>query len=175
MKKMLINAVHPEEIRVAVVEDSILKELYIQSSQKEQIRGNIYKGRISKIENSLDAAFVDYGREKHGLLPLNDVNWSLVPGHTEGNETLSGLRKGMEIPVQVSREEKGAKGALLTMGISIPGRYMVLLPQQDLAGISRKIDDEDQRKRLKDIIAQISPPENMGLIVRTAGMDRTKT
>ncbi|MRR35592.1 S1 RNA-binding domain-containing protein, partial [bacterium] len=85
MKKMLINAIHPEEIRVAVVEDSILKELHIQSSQKEQIRGNIYKGRISKIENSLDAVFVDYGREKHGLLPLNDINWSLVPGHTAGN------------------------------------------------------------------------------------------
>lgn len=175
MKKMLINAIHPEEIRVAVVEDGILKELYIQSAQKEQIRGNIYKGKISKVEKSLDAVFVDFGREKHGLLPLNDINWRLVPGMKEERGNISHLRKGLEIPVQVSREEKAQKGALLTMDISIPGRYMVLLPQQDLAGISRKIDDETQRKRLKDIISQLSPPQDMGLIVRTAGMDRTKT
>ncbi len=174
MKKMLINAIHPEEIRVAVVEDSILKELYIQSAMKEQIRGNIYKAKISKVERSLDAVFVDYGREKHGLLPLNDINWALIPGMKDEKENISLLRKGLEIPVQVSREEKASKGALLTMGISIPGRYMVLLPQQDLAGISRKIDDESQRKRLKDVISQLSPPPDMGLIVRTAGMDRTK-
>ncbi|HNR50388.1 MAG TPA: ribonuclease E/G [Deltaproteobacteria bacterium] len=174
MKKMLINAVHPEEIRVAVVEDGMLKELYIQSALKEQIRGNIYKGRISKIEHSLDAVFVDYGREKHGLLPLNDINWRFVPGAKQDKGSLSLLRKGMEILVQANREEKNAKGALLTLNISIPGRYMVLLPRQDLAGISRKIDDETQRKRLKDIISQLAPPADMGLIVRTAGMDRTK-
>lgn len=174
MKKMLINAVHPEEIRVAAVEDGILKELYIQSSLKEQIRGNIYKARISKIENSLNAVFVDYGREKHGLLPLNDINWGFVPGAAQDKGSLSLLRKGMEIPVQANREEKNAKGALLTLNISIPGRYMVLLPRQDLSGISRKIDDEVQRKRLKDIISQLAPPPDMGLIVRTAGMDKTK-
>lgn len=175
MKKMLINAIHAEEIRVAVVDEGVLTELYIQSSLKEQIRGNIYKGRISKIEHSLDAVFVDYGREKHGLLPLNDINWRLVPGVEGDRGTLAQLRKGLEIPVQVAREEKSAKGALLTMNISIPGRYMVLLPQQDLAGISRKIEDEAQRKRLKDIISQLDPPGDMGLIVRTAGMDRTKS
>ncbi len=174
MKKMLINAFHPEEIRVAVVEDGNLQELYIQSALKEQIRGNIYKGRISKVEKSLDAVFIDYGREKHGLLPLNDINWRFVPGVNEGKGSLALLRKGMEVPVQVNREEKNAKGALLTMNISIPGRYMVLLPRQDLAGISRKIDDEAKRKRLKDIISQLSPPPDMGLIVRTAGMDRNK-
>lgn len=171
---MLINAIHAEEIRVAVVEDGILKGLYIQSALKEQIRGNIYKARISKIENSLDAVFVDYGRERHGLLPVNDINWHLVPGHGQDRGTLADLRKGLEIPVQVAREEKGAKGALLTMDISIPGRYMVLLPKQDLAGISRKIDDEEQRRRLKDLITQLAPPQDMGLIVRTAGLDRTK-
>jgi ribonuclease E len=175
MKKMLINAIHAEEIRVAVVEEGLLKELYLQSSLKEQIRGNIYKARISKIEQSLDAVFVDYGREKHGLLPLNDINWRLVPGVEAEQGNLAQLRKGLEIMVQVAREEKTAKGALLTMDISIPGRYMVLLPKQDLAGISRKIEDEAQRKRLKDIIAQLEPPEDMGLIVRTAGMDRTKS
>jgi len=174
MKKMLINAFHPEEIRVAVVEDGILQQLYIESVLKEQIRGNIYKGRISKVEKSLDAVFIDYGREKHGLLPLNDINWRFVPGVSEGKGSLALLRKGMEVPVQVNREEKNAKGALLTMNISIPGRYMVLLPRQDLAGISRKIEDEAKRKRLKDIISQLSPPPDMGLIVRTAGMDRNK-
>ena len=174
MKKMLINAFHPEEIRVAVVEDGILQQLYIERALKEQIRGNIYKGRISKVEKSLDAVFIDYGREKHGLLPLNDINWRFVPGVSEGKGSLALLRKGMEVPVQVNREEKNAKGALLTMNISIPGRYMVLLPRQDLAGISRKIEDEAKRKRLKDIISQLSPPPDMGLIVRTAGMDRTK-
>lgn len=175
MKKMLINAVHAGEIRVAVVDEGVLVNLYIQSALKEQIRGNIYKARISKIEHSLDAVFVDYGREKHGLLPVNDINWRLVPGAGSEKGTLGGLRKGLEIPVQVAREEKGAKGALLTMDISIPGRYMVLLPGQDLAGISRKIEGEEQRKRLKDLISQLDPPEDMGLIVRTAGMDRTKS
>lgn len=174
MKKMLINALHPEEIRVAVVNGGILEELYIQSALKEQIRGNIYKGRISRIEPSLNAVFVDYGRDRHGLLPLNDINWRFIPNIKPGEGSLSLLRKGMEIPVQANREEKNAKGALLTQNISIPGRYMVLLPRQDLSGISRKIEDEAQRKRLKDIISQLAPPQDMGLIVRTAGMDRTK-
>ena len=174
MKKMLINALHPEEIRVAVVKDGVLEQLYIQSALKEQIRGNIYKGRISRIEPSLNAVFVDYVRDKHGLLPLNDINWRFIPDIKPGEGSLSLLRKGMEIPVQASREEKNAKGALLTQNISIPGRYMVLLPRQDLAGISRKIEDEEQRNRLKGIMSQLTPPPDMGLIVRTAGMDRTK-
>ena len=174
MKKMLINAIHPEEIRVAVVENNILKELHIESSLKEQLRGNVFRGRISKIEKSLDAAFVDYGREKHGLLPVSDINPAFVPGASPGKNLVSLLRKGLEIPVQVNREEKSAKGALLTMNLSIPGRYMVLVPKQEFAGISRKIDDEVQRKRLKDIIKQLQFPNDMGLIVRTAGMDKTK-
>ncbi len=176
MKKMLINAMHAEEIRVAVVEDSLLKELYIESSLKEQLRGNIYKGRISRVEPSLNAVFVDYGKEKNGFLPLQDINPAFIPGAPRGTRDLqSHLRKGMDIPLQVSREEKGGKGALLTMNISLPGRYMVLIPRHDLAGISRKIEDEAQRKRLKDIIAQLDPPEDMGIIVRTAGMGKTKT
>ncbi len=174
MKKMLINAIHPEEIRVAVVENNILKELHIESALKERLRGNIFKGRISKIEKSLDAVFVDYGRERHGLLPLGDINPAFIPGADTGKDVTSLLRSGLEIPVQVSREEKSAKGALLTMEISIPGRYMVLIPRHELAGISRKIDDEVQRKRLKDIIQQLQLPADMGLIVRTAGMDKTK-
>ncbi|MGC9325633.1 MAG: Rne/Rng family ribonuclease [Desulfomonilia bacterium] len=175
MKKMLINAVHPEEIRVAVVDDGILKEFHIESALKEQLRGNIYKGKISKVERSLNAVFVDYGREKHGLLPVSDTNITVLPGGKNVKDPLSFLRKGFDIMVQVNREEKSSKGALLTMNVSIPGRYMVLLPHQDLAGISRKIEDEDQRTRLKEIISQLKPPAETGLIVRTAGMDKTKT
>jgi ribonuclease E len=174
MKKMLINAIHPEEIRVAVVDEGILKEFYMESALKEQLKGNIYKARISKIEHSLNAVFVDYGREKHGLLSAGDINPSLIPGVNIERNVMHSLYKGLEILVQVIREEKAAKGGLLTMNISLPGRFLVLLPHQDLAGISRKIEDEKQRKRLREIIEQLKPPENMGIIVRTAGMDRTK-
>ena len=174
MKKMLINAIHPEEIRVAVVDEGILKEFYMESALKEQLKGNIYKARISKIEHSLNAVFVDYGREKHGLLSAGDINPSLIPGLDMEKNIMHSLHKGLEILVQVIREEKAAKGALLTMNISLPGRFLVLLPHQDLAGISRKIEDEKQRKRLREIIEQLKPPENMGIIVRTAGMDKTK-
>ena len=175
MKKMLINGVHPEEIRVAVVEDGVLKDFHIQSSLKEQLRGNIYKGKISKVENSLNAVFVDFGREKHGLLPAHDTNGSFLGGGSKVKDTLSVLKKGLDIMVQVNREEKSSKGALLTMNVSLPGRFMVLLPHQDLSGISRKIEDEEQRNRLKEIITQLKPPAETGLIVRTAGMDKTKT
>jgi ribonuclease E len=174
MKKMLINAIHPEEIRVAVVDEGILKEFYMESALKEQLKGNIYKARISKIEHSLNAVFVDYGREKHGFLSTGDINHSLIPDLNIERNVMHSLHKGLEILVQVIREEKAAKGALLTMNISLPGRFLVLLPHQDLAGISRKIEDEKQRKRLREIIEQLKPPENMGIIVRTAGMDRTK-
>jgi ribonuclease E len=174
MKKMLINAIHPEEIRVAVVDEGILKEFYMESALKEQLKGNIYKARISKIEHSLNAVFVDYGREKHGLLSAGDINPSLIPDLNIEKNVMHSLHKGLEILVQVIREEKAAKGALLTMNISLPGRFLVLLPHQDLAGISRKIEDEKQRKRLREIIEQLKPPENMGIIVRTAGMDKTK-
>ena len=175
MKKMLINAIHPEEIRVVVVEDGLLKEFYIESALKEQLRGNIYKARISKVERSLNAVFVDFGREKHGLLPIHDINTDLIPGYKPDKDLISSLRRGLELLVQTTREEKGAKGALLTTNISIPGKFLVLLPHQDLAGISRKIEDEKQRKRLREIIGQLKPPENMGIIVRTACLDKTKT
>ncbi|MBN1635502.1 MAG: ribonuclease E/G [Deltaproteobacteria bacterium] len=175
MKKMLINAIHPEEIRVAVVEDGLLKELYVESSLKEQLRGNIYKGRIGRVEPSLHAVFVDFGREKNGFLPMHDVNPALIPNFDNSKTILKSLHRGMEIPVQVNREEKADKGALLTMNLSLPGRYMVLLPQHNLAGISRKIEDETQRTRLKEIIKQLNVPVDMGLIVRTAGMDKKKT
>lgn len=172
---MLINARYPEEIRVAVVEDGVLTELHMESSLKEQLKGNIYKARISKVEHGLDAVFVDYGRPRHGLLPVGDINNAFVAGHGRGRASMKDLHAGMELMVQVVREEKGSKGALLTTEISLPGRFLVLLPRHDMAGISRRIEDTSQRTRLRDIIGQIKPPEGMGLIVRTAGMDRTKT
>lgn len=174
MQKMLINAVHPDEIRVAVVAEGVLQQFYIESVLKEQLRGNIYKGRIEKVEPSLNAVFVNYGREKNGFLPVHDINPAMLPGVDGTRDILKHLRKGMEIGVQVSREEKAAKGALLDTHLSLPGRYLVLLPHQDTAGISRKIEDEAQRQRLKEIMAQLAPPPDMGIIVRTAGMDRTK-
>jgi len=174
MEKMLINAIHPEEIRVAIVKDNLLKEFYIQSSMKEQIRGDIYKGRIARLEPSLGAVFVDYGRDKNGLLSMRDINPGFIPGLKDNKDWKRSLKKGLEIPVQVSREEKDRKGVQLTMNLSIPGRYMVLLPHHSLSGISRRIEDEAQRQRLKDIVKQLEPPSDMGLIVRTAGMDRTR-
>ncbi|MCD6571515.1 MAG: Rne/Rng family ribonuclease, partial [Deltaproteobacteria bacterium] len=147
---------------------------YIQSSMKEQIRGNIYKGGIARLEPSLGAIFVDYGRDKNGLLSMRDINPGFIPGLKDSKDWKRYIKKGMEIPVQVSREEKDKKGVQLTMNLSIPGRYMVLLPHHNLSGISRRIEDEAQRKRLKDIVNQLNPPSGMGLIVRTAGMDRTK-
>ncbi|MRR14487.1 Rne/Rng family ribonuclease, partial [archaeon] len=174
MKKMLMNAIHPEEIRVAVVDEGVLKLFYMESALKEQLRGNICKGRVSKVEHSLNAVFVDYGREKHGLLSVQDINTAMIPELQGTKDVLSIIRRGLELMVQVQREEKGSKGALLTTNISLPGKFLVLLPFQDLAGISRKIEDEKQRKRLREILGQLNPPENMGFIVRTAGMDKTK-
>ncbi|HEY9160100.1 MAG TPA: Rne/Rng family ribonuclease [Desulfomonilia bacterium] len=174
MKKMLINAVHPEEIRVAVVEDGILREIFIESTMKEQIKGNIYRGKISRIEKGLNAVFVEIGRDKNGFLPMHDMNLMFVPDSDPGKSLSSQIKNGMDIPVQVVRDEKSAKGALLTMNISLAGRYMVLLPGQDSSGISRKIEDDEQRNRLKEIVKQLNPPKDTGVIVRTAGMDRSK-
>ncbi len=175
MKKMLINAIHPEEVRVAIVEDATLIGLYVETSLKEQLRGNIYKGKITRIEHSLNAVFVDFGRERNGFLPVGDINPAFLPVELQaGADVMSVLQKGMEIPVQVAREEKNRKGALLTTNISLPGRYMVLVPNQRLAGISRKIEDEEQRQRLKEIIRELDIPEGHGIIVRTAGLGKTK-
>lgn len=173
MKKMLINAVYPEETRVAVVEDGILVGLLLDSAVSGQLRGNIYKGRIVNVHKGLNAAFVDIGRPRHGLLPMEDINPAFVASPEPDASAHRSLRPGLDIMVQLVREEKGDKGALLTTDISIPGRFLVLLPRQETSGISRKIDDTGQRARLKGILDQIRPPEGTGLIVRTAGMDRT--
>ncbi|MFZ4440460.1 MAG: Rne/Rng family ribonuclease [Syntrophales bacterium] len=174
-KQMLINAVHLEQKRMAIVEDGKLVEFNIQMAVREPITGNIYKGLVMKVERGLQAAFVNYGGRKDGFLPLRDVsanNFTDTNGGRDGAR--SQLKPGQEVLVQVMREVGERKGALLTAYISLPGRYLVLLPNKESSGISRKIEDEEDRKRLKELVEQIKTEDGVGFIVRTAGMNRTK-
>ena len=177
-REMLINAVHPEQKRMAIVDSGKLVEFNIQMAIKEPITGNIYKGVVLKVERGLQAAFVNYGGKRDGFLPLHDVSNEYYTD-SDGKETgASGarhsLKAGQEVLVQVMREVSERKGALLTTFVSMPGRYLVLLPNKPSSGISRKIEDEEDRKRLKGLMEQIKIEEGIGFIVRTAGMNRTK-
>ncbi len=177
-KKILVNASFPEEVRVAVVEEGVLTDFSIETSTKENIRGNIYKGVITQVEPSFQAAFVDYGGTKNGFLPVDEIHpdfWvrkDIPSGKRSKIQDI--LRRRQEVLVQVTREEMGNKGAALTTYLSLPGRYLVLMPGSDSSGVSRKIEDETQRKRLKELVRQFDLPEGMGFIVRTAGMNRSK-
>ncbi|MEW6530347.1 MAG: Rne/Rng family ribonuclease [Thermodesulfobacteriota bacterium] len=177
--KMLINAVHPEECRVAVVSDGLLDELDVQVKTYEATLANIYKGVVTRVEPSLQAVFVDYGAEKNGFLPISDVHPSYLPeSFTEGRKRPrieEVFKKGDEVIVQVTKEARSTKGASLTTNVSLAGRYLVLMPGSDLQGISRKIEDEAEREKLRDIVKQLKIPENMGCIIRTAGLGRSKT
>ncbi|MCL2670269.1 MAG: ribonuclease E/G, partial [Syntrophaceae bacterium] len=173
-KQMLINAVHLEQKRMAIVEDGKLVEFNIQMAVREPITGNIYKGIVLKVERGLQAAFVNYGGKKDGFLPLKDVSANNFPEGDGREGSRPTLKPGQEILVQVLREVSERKGALLTAYISLPGRYLVLLPNKESSGISRKIEDEGDRKRLKEIVEQITTEKELGFIVRTAGMNRTK-
>jgi ribonuclease E len=176
-KKMLINATEEEEIRVAIVEDGVLQELDIQSTTKVQLRGNIYKGKVLNLEQGLQAAFLDFSGGKPGFLSMGEVQptyWS--EKHKGGRRRIQDvLKRGQELMVQVTKDEIGSKGAALTSYLSLPGRYLVLMPGSDTTGISRKIEDEKKRERLKEIMSQLEHPPDMGLIVRTAGLDQTKS
>ncbi len=172
-KQMLINAVHLEQKRMAIVEDGKLVEFNIQMAVREPITGNIYKGLVMKVERGLQAAFVNYGGKKDGFLPLRDVSSNYFT-ETGAGRRIQTLKPGQEVLVQVLREVSERKGALLTSYISLPGRYLVLLPNKESSGISRKIEDEVDRKRLKELVEQIQTEEGVGFIVRTAGMNRTK-
>ncbi|MDO9514603.1 MAG: Rne/Rng family ribonuclease [Syntrophales bacterium] len=166
-KKMLINTIDEEESRMAIIEDGNLVDYNIQMSVREPTTGNIYNGVVQNVQQGLRAAFVEYGVGKSGFLPLRDV----APEYFSENRKLP---VGKKLPVQVMREEKGSKGAMLTTHISLPGRYLVLMPNREGNGISRKIENESDRKRLKSVVSQITEKEDMGFIVRTAGMNRTK-
>jgi len=180
VKKMLINACHLEECRVAVVAEGLLEELDIEANtRREATLGNIYKGSITRVEPSLQAVFVDYGANRNGFLSINDVHPSYFPESFEGARRRPRIqdvfKKDDHVIVQVNKEERYKKGASLTTNISLAGRYLVLMPGTDLCGVSRKIEDENERKKLKEILTQLKLPENMGFIIRTAGMGRTKT
>ena len=177
MKRMLINATHPEELRVALVDGQRLFDLDIESSSREQKKSNIYKGRITRVEPSLEAAFVDYGADRHGFLPLKEIAkeyFRKSPGQIEGKVNIKEvISEGQEVIVQVDKEERGNKGAALTTFISLAGRYLVLMPNNSRAGgISRRIEGEE-RAQLKDAMNGVQVPKSMGIIVRTAGIGRT--
>jgi len=178
-KKMLINATAEDEIRVAIVEDGVLQQLGVETRSREQISGNIYKGVVSRIEPSLDAAFVDYGGGKNGFLPAEDVLPKYYKGQAkkEANGPVPiyrALERNQHLLVQVSQDPRGEKGALLTTFISLPGRHLVLMPYRSKNGVSRKIQDEAERERLKAILDEINPSEEMGFIARTACEGRGK-
>ena len=179
-KKMLINASHSEEHRAAIVEDGALTELEIEVVGREQTRGNIYKAVVVRVETGLQAAFVDYGADRLGFLQMGEIHplcyrRSGAGAESKGRPRINDiLQRGQELLVQVVKEERGTKGAALTTYLSLPGRYMVLMPESDTKGVSRKIEEESQRKKLKSSMASMNLPENMGYIVRTAGIGQTK-
>ncbi|HEJ7259955.1 TPA: ribonuclease E [Serratia marcescens] len=176
MKRMLINATQQEELRVALVDGQRLYDLDIESPGHEQKKANIYKGKITRIEPSLEAAFVDYGAERHGFLPLKEIAREYFPSNysSHGRPNIKDvLREGQEVIVQVDKEERGNKGAALTTFISLAGSYLVLMPNNPRAGgISRRIEGDD-RTELKEALSSLQLPDGMGLIVRTAGVGKS--
>ena len=177
MKRMLINATQPEELRVALVDGQWLYDLDIENRNREQKKSNIYKGRITRVEPSLEAAFVDYGADRHGFLPLKEISrdyFTKNSGDSDGRIKIKDvLKEGTEVIVQVDKEERGNKGAALTTFISLAGRYLVLMPNNPRAGgISRRIEGEE-RAELKDALGAIEVPQGMGVIIRTAGVGRS--
>jgi ribonuclease E len=178
MKRMLFNATQAEELRVAIVDGQKLVDLDIESAGKEQRKSNIYKGVITRIEPSLEAAFVDYGTERHGFLPFKEVsrvNFLLPEGADISRVRIQDvLKEGQELIVQVEKDERGNKGAALTTFISLAGRYLVLMPNNPRGGgVSRRIEGEE-RNELRDIMAQLDVPAGMSIIARTAGIGRTQ-
>jgi ribonuclease E len=179
-KKMMVNATHPEENRVAIVEDGILTELDIEVAGREPSKGNIYKAVVVRVETGLQAAFVDYGAERLGFLQIDEINYTTVkPDYSPAedgrrpriNELLS---RGQEILVQITKEERGTKGAALTTYLSLAGRYMVLMPGSQTRGVSRKAESDAQRKELKKAMSSLDLAEGVGYIVRTAALDQTR-
>ena len=179
MKRMLINATHKEEeLRIALASGQHLYDLIIESSVREQKQSNIYKGKVTRVEKSLEAAFVDYGEDRHGFLPLKEVARSCFKDSyvdTNRRPTIDEvLEEGQELIVQVDKEERGSKGAALTTFISLPGSYLVLMPNNPRAGgISRRIEG-DERSELRENLSALQLPEGMGVIVRTAGSGRSQ-
>ena len=176
MKRMLFNATQPEELRVAIVNGQTLVDLDIESVSKEQRKSNIYKAVITRIEPSLEAAFVDYGCERHGFLPFKEISsscFSESDANLANNRIQDLIQEGQELIVQVDKDERGTKGAALTTYISLAGRYLVLIPNNpNSGGVSRRITGEE-RNDLREVIAKLEVPEGMSIIARTAGIGRS--
>jgi ribonuclease E len=188
--QMIINYVPGEECRVAIVEDAKLEELHVERFANASRVGNIYVGRVNNVEPAIQAAFVDFGVTENGFLHVSDLHPRYFPGEdmdetTErvGHKTPRRerppiqhcLKRGQEVIVQVLKEGVGTKGPTLTSYLSIPGRFLVMMPQMDKVGVSRKVEDEEQRREMRQILDQLDLPEGFGFILRTAGMERTKT
>jgi ribonuclease E len=174
--KLLINALDPEECRIAKIRESKLEEFFIESASREIIQGNIYKGIISRIVPSLQAVFVDFGSDRHGFLQKHEIHSDYFQDSDSGDRSISNLLKqGQELLVQVTKDPSAQKGAMLTTFISLPGRYTVLMPGSNTRGISRKIEDEGERNRIREMLNSLKLPEGFGLIVRTVGSDCSKT
>lgn len=175
MKRMLVNATQEEELRVAMVDGQRLIDLDIETPAREQKKANIYKGRITRIEPSLEAAFVEYGSTRHGFLPLKEISseYFIAGADTSGRVNIRDvLKEGQDIVVQVEKEERGNKGAALTTFLSLAGRFLVLMPNNPRAGgVSRRITGAD-RDEVRDALKEVEIPEGMGAIVRTAGVGR---
>ena len=174
---MMINRDHPEVCRAVILEDGRINDYIVENVSQEKIKGNIYLGVINRVEPAIEAAFVDIGGSKYGFLPFKDV---LKESYVDTGEKKARVRiqdvlvRGQEILVQVSKESRDAKGPSLTNSISLPGRFLVLMSGSHASAVSRKIEDEEERKKLKSLVADFKLPDNLGLIIRTAGMGRTK-
>ena len=179
--KLLINTDEPEECRLVLLEGGRVESFYVETVSQAQTKGNIYKGRVTAVEANLQAAFVDYGTEKNGFLPFGDIhpeyyaNEVSADTHWKDLPIQNVLSKGQEVLVEVVKEATGNKGATLTTYLSLPGRYLVLMPGSDSAGISRKIESEEERNKLREMIESVNIPEGIGYIVRTASQEITKT
>ncbi len=177
-KQMLINAIHAEESRVAIVNNGILEELGIETAAAERHKGNIYKGTVVRVEPSLQVAFVEYGERKNGFLPFREIHHSYYKSrkNAKGRPRIQDvIEKGMEVLIQVVREERDQKGAYMTTYLSLPGRFLVVMPGSKSGGVSRKIEDDEQRAQMKTILKDLKVPEGFGVIIRTAGLDTPKT
>ena len=174
----MINADHPEECRAVILEDGKVEDYIVEHSSREKIKGNIYLGVINRIEPAIEAAFVDIGGKKYGFLPFKDI---LKENYIETGEKKARVRiqdvlvRGQKLLVQVTKESRDHKGPSLTNNISLPGRFLVLMSGAQASAVSRKIEDEAERKKLKALVSDFKLPKNLGLIIRTAGVGRTKT
>ncbi len=175
-KKILINALDPDEHRIAAIKDNKLEQFHIETTAIQVTQGNIYKGVVTRVEQSLQAVFVDYGAQKNGFLQKNEIHKDYFQDVKSNSKALFNLiKKGQELIVQVTKDPISLKGAMLTTYISLPGRLSVLMPGNTTRGVSRKINDEDERKRLVNIVKKMKFDDGFGMIVRTAGRNATKT